>query len=57
MSERNPNDKEDSETEVTSIDKMKCPVDDEVYEAVMETCPTHDVDLVQIDPEEDQHLL
>jgi len=57
MSERNPNDKTRDEESVTSIDKMKCPVDDEVYEAAMEVCPTHDEPLVPIDPEEDQHLL
>ena len=57
MSERNPNDKTSDEESVTAIDKMKCPVDDEVYEAAMGVCPTHDEELVPIDPEEDQHLL
>jgi len=57
MSERNPNTREETEEPVTSIDKMKCPVDDEVYDAAMEVCPTHDEQLVTIDPEEDQHLL
>lgn len=57
MSERNPNNKESDEETVTSIDKMKCPVDDEVYDSAMGMCPTHDEQLVPIDPEEDQHLL
>jgi hypothetical protein len=57
MSNRSTNEREQREEEVTSIDKMKCPVDDEVYDAIMETCPTHDVPLERIDPEEDQHLL
>jgi hypothetical protein len=57
MIERNTNNKEPNEEEVTAIDKMKCPVDGEVYDALMETCPTHDVALEQIDPGEDQHLL
>ena len=57
MTDRNPNERTDDEEPVTAIDKMKCPVDDEVYDAAMEVCPTHDEPLVQIDPDEDQHLL
>lgn len=57
MTERNPNRKSDDAEPVTSIDKMKCPIDDEVYDAVMDICPTHGEKLVPIDPEEDQHLL
>lgn len=57
MKERNPNNREPDEEAVTSIDKMKCPVDDEIYEAAMEVCPTHDEPLVPIDPDRDKHLL
>lgn len=57
MTDRTPNERTDDEEEVHTIDSMKCPVDDEVYQAAMGTCPVHNVELVRIDPEEDQHLL